>query len=344
MDELPVSFGPQPERSTDGTFEKADLDRAMKILLEIVWHHGGFRYRKRYTNAKYLRYSFYCAQDIDKFGHEISTEITRDRSQMERFARGGKLSLLPSFRDRKLSLSLCHKYHVPYEDIHLSDEIRDIIESECLTKSPSQIYQIVQEMKVTGYEVAVQPQIYYLWQKANTRHWKRNDKQFESSKLLFEKKSEEFFHLEFSVANYRGLAFYINASISTLALRTKELAIDATYGTNSAGSDLFAVLAEFDGTGVPSAYLFIEKSVENSRPGVPGKMVQILDQFMRTLLHLASPSSIQLAIIDLRKVCPNKLPGSFQYWMILIGIKGGIQVRLLGQEITKILLQCFTNI
>ncbi|KAI0998225.1 hypothetical protein K3495_g9970 [Podosphaera aphanis] len=271
MDELPVSFGPQPERSTDGTFEKADLDRAMEILLEIVWQNDGFRYRKKYTNAKYLRYSFYCAQDIDKFGHEISTEIIRDRSQRERFACGGKLSLLPSFRDRKLSLSLCHKYHVPYEDIHLSDEIKDIIESECPTKSPSQIYQIVQEMKVTGYEVALQPQIYYLWQKANTRHWKRNDNQFESSKLLFEEKSEEFFHLEFSVANYRGLAFYINASISTLALRTKELAIDATYGTNSAGSDLFAVLAEFDGTGVLLAYLFIEKSVENSTPGVPGK-------------------------------------------------------------------------
>ncbi|KAI0993607.1 hypothetical protein K3495_g14577 [Podosphaera aphanis] len=100
------------------------------------------------------------------------------------------------------------------------------------------------------------------------------------------RKAKSFFQLEFSVANYRGLAFYINAPISTLALRTKELAIDATYGTNSAGSDLFAVLAEFDGTGVPLAYLFIEKSVENSTPGVPGKMVQILDQFMRPLLHL----------------------------------------------------------
>ena len=169
MDELPVSFGPQPERSTDGTFEKADLDRAIEILSEIVWQNGGFRYRKRYTNAKYLRYTRYCAQDIDKFGHEISTGNTRDRSQIGRFACGGKLSLLPSFRDRKLSLSLCHKYHVPYEDIRLSDDIKDIIESECLTKSPSQIYQIVQKMKVTGYEVALQPQIHYLWQKANTR-------------------------------------------------------------------------------------------------------------------------------------------------------------------------------
>ncbi|KAI0991787.1 hypothetical protein K3495_g16400 [Podosphaera aphanis] len=43
MDELPVSFGPQPERSTDGTFEKADLDRAMEILIEIVWQNSGFR-------------------------------------------------------------------------------------------------------------------------------------------------------------------------------------------------------------------------------------------------------------------------------------------------------------
>ena len=82
------------------------------------------------------------------------------------------------------------------------------------------------------------------------------------------------------------MAFYVNASISTLAQRTKELAIDATYGTNSAGSDLFAVLAEFDGTGVLLAYLFIEKSVENSTPRVPGKIAQILDQFMRPLLHL----------------------------------------------------------
>ncbi|KAI1006643.1 hypothetical protein K3495_g1579 [Podosphaera aphanis] len=43
MDELPIYFGPWPERLTDGSFEKADLDRAMEILIEIVWHNGGFR-------------------------------------------------------------------------------------------------------------------------------------------------------------------------------------------------------------------------------------------------------------------------------------------------------------
>ncbi|KAI0998117.1 hypothetical protein K3495_g10075 [Podosphaera aphanis] len=210
MDELPISFGPQPERSTDGTFEKADLDRAMEILTEIVWQNGSFRYRKRHTNAKCLRYSFYCAQDIIKFGHKNSTENMRDRSHMERFPCGGNLSLLPSFRGRELSLSLCHKYHVADENIRFSDEIKDVVESKCLTKSPSETYRIVQEMKVTGYEFALQPQIHYLWQKLNTRYWKRNDNQFESVKLLLKGKIDEFLHLEFSVTKYRGLAFYIN--------------------------------------------------------------------------------------------------------------------------------------
>jgi hypothetical protein len=47
-------------------------------------------------------------------------------------------------------------------------------------------------------------------------------------------------------SNVRGLAFYINDSV--LSSHVKELAMDATYGTNNKGMELFAVLAEFDGT------------------------------------------------------------------------------------------------
>ncbi|KAF5175078.1 Atp-dependent dna helicase pif1 [Thalictrum thalictroides] len=71
------------------------------------------------------------------------------------------------------------------------------------------------------------------------------------------------------------------------------MAIDATYGTNSAGCDLFAVLAEFDGTGVPLAYLFLEKSMltQTSTSVAPSKMTQILHQFLSPLLNRGfSPS------------------------------------------------------
>jgi hypothetical protein len=37
------------------------------------------------------------------------------------------------------------------------------------------------------------------------------------------------------------LAFFIPDSISALASRTKELAMDATFSTNNTGADLFAV-------------------------------------------------------------------------------------------------------
>jgi len=71
-----------------------------------------------------------------------------------------------------------------------------------------------------------------------------------------------------------------------LGPHAKELAMDATFGTNNAGIDLFAVLAEVDGTGVPLAYCFMEV-VENNNKGerraMPGAISGILCQFLQHL-------------------------------------------------------------
>ena len=63
---------------------------------------------------------------------------------------------------------------------------------------------------------------------------------------------------------------------------TKEVAIDATFVTNNAGMDLYAVLAELYGTGVPLAYRFVEK--DNSTGPPPAEtMTQIIHQSLRPL-------------------------------------------------------------
>lgn len=63
---------------------------------------------------------------------------------------------------------------------------------------------------------------------------------------------------------------------------TKEVAIDAMFGTNNAGKDLFAVPAELDGTGILIAHIFVEKrAMVESTP--VGTMKEILDQFLRPL-------------------------------------------------------------
>ena len=58
--------------------------------------------------------------------------------------------------------------------------------------------------------------------------------------------------------------------------------MDATFGTNNVRMDLFAVLAEYDGTGVPVAYCFIETMI--SQDGVrrvdPGALSRLLSQFL----------------------------------------------------------------
>ena len=62
--------------------------------------------------------------------------------------------------------------------------------------------------------------------------------------------------------------------------------MDATYGTNNMGADLFAVLAEVDGTGVPLAYCFVDVFKENKkgkRNAEPGTIVDVLIHFLQAL-------------------------------------------------------------
>lgn len=58
--------------------------------------------------------------------------------------------------------------------------------------------------------------------------------------------------MNLNFGNVRALAIYIKESLRKL-VASKELVMDATYGTNSSGSDLFAVLAENDGASAPLA-------------------------------------------------------------------------------------------
>lgn len=293
MDELPVGFGLQPKKTEDGTFDKSEVNEAMGYLGELIWLNGGFRFRQRSTSAQSLTYYFKCAQDEDFLNQTLSRK-ERDRKQMDRFTCRSKLTIKPSFDDRTLTLSMTHVYHSPYSDIHLSPEIQAFVESHSRFQSPSELYQNIQDLRVPGFDSAAQSQIYYLWQKVSLKEWKRHENQLESAKLLIKEKREDYFQLELSVDNYQGLGLYINEAITNLAQKTKELAIDATYGTNNAGCELFAVLAEFDGTGVPLAYLFVQKTQisENKAAIVPGKMTQILIKFLRPLLNLGfSPSS-----------------------------------------------------
>ena len=63
-------------------------------------------------------------------------------------------------------------------------------------------------------------------------------------------------------------------------------------GTDYAGMDLYAVLAELDGSGVPLAYMFVKKQ-NLHRTASAGSLTQVLDQFLRLVKDFGfSPSFV----------------------------------------------------
>ncbi|KAI1007157.1 hypothetical protein K3495_g1059 [Podosphaera aphanis] len=162
-----------------------------------------------------------------------------------------------------MKVELYHTYHTPYIDIELSDEIIGFINELVATRTPAGIYQSPKDSKIPGAQSTVQHQVV-------------------SATRLLEELGDKYSHEVFTTANLRALATYIHASISNLAQNTKEIAIDATFGTNNAGMDLFALLAEFDGTGTPLAYLFVQKLA----PTEAGAMTQVLVRFMEKIRFL----------------------------------------------------------
>ncbi|KAE8238675.1 hypothetical protein A4X13_0g8421 [Tilletia indica] len=105
----------------------------------------------------------------------------------------------------------------------------------------------------------------------------------------------------------RAFAMYAIGIIASLGARTIEISLDATYGTNSSGHDLFAVLAELDGTGVPLLYLFMDtKDMLGD-----GRRIEILVEALRILKGMGlSPQFVgcdkdQAEINAIQTVWPN---------------------------------------
>ena len=283
LDSLPVRFGSSLSESQAGSDHRPQLNNAIKELSQTIWRKGGFRFWHRRTEKNPLRYIYFCSQDKDRARQKPSRRL-RDAPRMKRFSCGGYLTFVPSFVDRTLTISLRHTYHSPYDNHELSDAVLGFIRGH-ENYAPAQIFRNIQTMRPEGWESVALHQVYYQWHQVNSKKWRRHSDSFLSAQSLLSE-NPSICSFSYVAANVRGLAFYINDSIQVLASRAKELAMDATYGTNNKGIELFAVMAEFDGTGVPLAYCFVDVFEDNGkceRKAEPGAVIGILTQFLQPL-------------------------------------------------------------
>jgi hypothetical protein len=183
---------------------------------------------------------------------------------MQRFPCNSRLTIRPSLGDRTLAVNLQHTYHQPYEDIRLSSAVEEFIQEQSVRSTPAHIFRALQESQPSGWQTVSQAQVYNFWHRVNSGNWHRAEDPVDSAKALLSEYKEYTTKMYYS-GNMQGLAFYVSDAIRTLAPRAKELAMDATFGTNNLGMDLQAVLAEVDGTGVPLAYCFTNLFRDNGR-------------------------------------------------------------------------------
>jgi hypothetical protein len=281
MDNLPVGFASFEDH---GTIDRPAMANAISKLAEIIWKKGGFRFWHRKTYWKKREYVYFCSQDADH-APTSAAQGQRDTPRMERFPCQSQLLFRPSFGDRTLTVIMKHTYHTPYRDHQLSPAAVEFIQARVAASTPAEIYRDMQAARPSGWESVAPYQLYYQWQQSNSKIWRRDQDPLKSAQILLSEHQEYTSSLYFA-GNMRALAFYISNSVNTLAPRAKELAMDATFGTNNTGMHLFAVLAEIDGTGIPLAYCFMDVFNENShgiRRADPGATTALLDQFLRPL-------------------------------------------------------------
>ena len=186
---------------------------------------------------------------------------------------------------RTVDVEFNHRLHAPYVDTSLSPEINDFIQERLLEQTPSELNSQIRQKKIKGWDTMTETQIYYQWQKANVKQWRCNPDPVVSSYTLLGNMEQSYNRQIFTFENVSGLAIYITSTIHKLPKITMEMAMDETYGTNSAGMGLFAVLAEVDGSGVPVAYLLVEvkENANGKKKAGPGAMIQLIQNFLRPL-------------------------------------------------------------
>ena len=207
------------------------------MLAYCIREAGKHRFRKvrHFKRSEQKYYYFYvCCQDKVKAVQTVSRG-KRDRRRMERYPCQSNLDLKLDLLARRLHVVLQHNYHPEYNDIRLSPQALEYVNTHCADHTPAEIFNNIQSSEIPGGGNIAQHQVYYHWQRANSSILRRDPNQFVSATKLLAEYESKHWHVIYKAGNLRGLAFYIRGTILALASRAEELVIDATFGTNNSG-------------------------------------------------------------------------------------------------------------
>ncbi|KDQ08348.1 hypothetical protein BOTBODRAFT_166049 [Botryobasidium botryosum FD-172 SS1] len=172
--------------------------------------------------------------------------------------------------------------HVPYCDVSLPEDVKDLVRNS-LDKTPVQIWREIIQKHPDPISFN-HKQVYQLWYSLVRIQWTLDVDEVRSAKKLLSGLGKDpklgsltFDRVDIDVPDgLSALAFSVPIMLEKWGARIREVALDSAWGTNRGGYEIFALLGEAYGSGLPLGYLLV-KTVDKA---VPNSKKRVLEQFL----------------------------------------------------------------
>ncbi|KAI9059933.1 hypothetical protein FKP32DRAFT_1760738 [Trametes sanguinea] len=295
-----------PRDSGSSKLRAIKIARAIGDVQMLHWTHHETHRHKRAANEGLQTISFICAQSSQqkRKAKPPAHAKSRDTRRCEQFPCHGWLHIVISEKSDTVQLRLHHKTsHVPYVNVSLPEEWRKYIEANARDQTAGQIWRHIirvedERRRVTGAgPVPFRAKaVYYHWLLVCRQDWKLDPDPLVSARRFIQERGEHYRLKAFDLQEEPGtqaVAFYIQDFVESWAAHTQELAMDSTWNTNGGNFELFAAVADANGSGIPLAFMFIKTSDAAS-----GAKQTMLERFLGSLKALGVKPEFTLSDKD----------------------------------------------
>ncbi|KAG8894871.1 hypothetical protein FRC00_008347 [Tulasnella sp. 408] len=279
----------------------ASNDETVKYLIDRIG--DSLKWKFNYKDMRILKdrfsYTYTCAQDISrqKKSNKIAEpDKRRDKGKMAAFDCRGRIKVsLPKIhllkdksamgRPSHADIIISHNGdHVPYCSVALPDDVKQIIIDGVEKRwNMSQVWHAIQAAH--PIQAFSRDSVYHFWHNRVRSAWVRDADEMKSAREIL---------LEAAVPNrvgpyalesidiqmpegLSGFAFSVPAMLDKWGDRIREIALDSAWGTNRSGYEVYALLGEAYGSGLPIGYVFLKATGEPA----PHSKQDVLETFLR---------------------------------------------------------------
>ncbi|KAK9237012.1 hypothetical protein V1525DRAFT_344873, partial [Lipomyces kononenkoae] len=250
--------------STDGYLQR----RVAMVLRSDIFDCSGycFHLQHAYERRDGAKYTFSCPASFDDRPAERDpSTIQRYIGQHQYFECHGEFHINFSKANTSATVMYEHIGHTESREFPLTDEVRNYIKSHKYLP-PRQIYRdLIQMTNGSDFEkpeahVITRKQVYNFWISPTQREMHRDVDDFKSAQLLV----AEQYHYELLHGLQEpgiSLAFVTPCFTDSQKFdraKMTEVFIDATFGTNRHGFELYCVLTEYDLVSLPLSHLLLD--------------------------------------------------------------------------------------